>query len=272
MMATHLNRDRIVRRYAEWTALSALRSGAPVKSREHIYPALRKVQFGQVLSESIGAIDAGEFEHWHRHAVRQLSHELEVRSGEPVCVGWSAKLVNIYLKTAAYVAGRGRSGLHELLHPPIDAGLWAGIRSFCSDDAGILERTHCVTRIKDIVDYDEHYSRIIAGCRAVAVQLGCALIEVESLWRPDATSTSPTSPLWDDFSSIEDALDQRIALYDADVRRCVYGSAVDMNDGLLRVRLDDGVEVPIDYRGRSRLGRWTLLGTEAGQRFISAPQ
>lgn len=271
MMAPHSNRDRIVRRYAEWTALSALRSGAPVKSREHIYPALRKVQFGQVLNEPIGAIDAEEFEQWHRRAVHQLSHDLEVCSGRTVCVGWSSKLVNIYLKTAAYVAGRGRSGLHELLHPPIDAGLWVGIRSFCSDDAGILERTHCVTRIKDIVDYDEHYSRIIAGCRAVAAQLGCALIEVDSLWRPDATSTSPASPLWDDFVSIEDALDQRIALYDADVLRCVYGFAVDMMDGMLRVRLDDGMEVSIDQRGGSRLGRWVLLGTEEGQRFISAP-
>lgn len=269
-MAPKLNRDRIVRRYAEWTALSALRSGAPVKSRVHIYPPLRKVQFGQVLTESIGTIDADEFEHWHRDAVRQLSRDLEVHTGEPVCVGWSAKLVNIYLKTAAYVAGRGRSGLHELLHPPIDAGLWAGIRDCCGDDAGILERTHCVTRIKDIVDYDEHYSRIIAGCRAVAARLGCTLIEVESLWRPDAASTSPTSSMWDDFSSIEDALDQRIVLYDADVRRCVFGFAADMVDGLLRVRLDDGIEVPIDQRGRSHLGRWSLLATEAGQRFVTA--
>lgn len=34
-------RATILRTYAEWTALSALRSGAPIKSRSDIYPLLR---------------------------------------------------------------------------------------------------------------------------------------------------------------------------------------------------------------------------------------
>src|SRR5262245_44648789 len=45
----------------------------------------------------------------------------------------------------------------------------------------ILERTNCVKRIKDIVDY-ECYRRIIDGCRIAAKALECELIEVEQLW------------------------------------------------------------------------------------------
>jgi hypothetical protein len=44
-----------------------------------------------------------------------------------------------------------------------------------------LERTHCGTRIRDIVDY-ACYRRIIERCRIAADALDCELIEVEQLW------------------------------------------------------------------------------------------
>jgi hypothetical protein len=50
----------------------------------------------------------------------------------------------------------------------------------------ILDEVLCVRRIKDIGDYST-YCRIIEGCRLVATELDCLLIEVEQLWLGAAT-------------------------------------------------------------------------------------
>jgi hypothetical protein len=91
-------------------------------------------------------------------------------------VGWGTKIINVYLKTRVYIGAQGRHHLKEMIHPPIDAGLWLGLARRFPDRPDILERTNCVNRIKDIVDY-ECYRRIIDGCRAPGA--GCELIEVE---------------------------------------------------------------------------------------------
>jgi hypothetical protein len=96
-------------------------------------------------------------------------------------VGWAAKILNVYLKTRCYVGREGRAQLDEAIHPPIDAGLWLGLRRRFRDHPSILSESNCVERIKDIADY-ECYSRVVAGCRAAAKELGCKLIEVEQLW------------------------------------------------------------------------------------------
>jgi hypothetical protein len=71
--------------------------------------------------------------------------------------------------------------LNEAIHPPIDAGLWLGLRRKFSDRSDILNRTHCVQKIKDIVDYAT-YRCIIDGCRDAARAVDCKLIEVEQFW------------------------------------------------------------------------------------------
>jgi hypothetical protein len=78
-----------------------------------------------------------------------------------------------------------------MIHPPIDAGLWTGLSRQFASRPDILDRTHCVTRIKDIVDY-ECYLRIIDGCRAAAKVLDCVLIEVEQLWAGTEFIALPT--------------------------------------------------------------------------------
>lgn len=168
-------REGIVLDFAKWTALSALRSGSPLKSKVDVYPLLDSVQFRDVLRGS-ERITTAEFDAWHQAAV----HALCARDPR-VGVGWAAKLINVYLKTAAYVGGMGRPGLKESLHPPIDAGLWDGLGERFRDNAAILAEVHCVRRIKDICDYPT-YLRIINGCRIASTELRCLLIEVEQLW------------------------------------------------------------------------------------------
>jgi hypothetical protein len=169
-------RSQIIATYAEWTALSALRSGAHIKSRRDVYGVLRTVEFDSLFDKQRGPIAASDFNRWHQEATGRMLVQ------EPrLCVGWATKIINVYLKTRAYIGAQGRHQLGEALHPPIDAGLWLGLERRFRKQPDILERTHCVARIRDIVDYG-CYQRIIEGCRLAAAALGCKLIEVEQLW------------------------------------------------------------------------------------------
>ena len=169
-------RKAIIATYAKWTAMSALRSGAPIKSRRDVYTALDGIDFEVLFSEDLGPINRATFDGWHADAVRaMIEREPRLR------VGWAAKIINVYLKTRVYIGAQGRHHLKEMIHPPIDGGLWVGLKRQFPDRPDILERTNCVSRIKDIADY-ACYRRIIDGCRAAAKALDCDLIEVEQLW------------------------------------------------------------------------------------------
>jgi hypothetical protein len=181
-------RERIITTYAGWTVLSALRSGAPVKSRSRVYPLLRTVKFHRVLGSGVHPITPAEFARWHRDATVGLC--AEERS---LCIGWAAKMVNVYLKTAAYVGGLGRPGLAPLLHPPIDGGLWGGLEHQFSDRPDLLAKTHVVRQIKAIRSYAT-YKTILEGCQEAANALGCLLIEVEQLWEGADYGGQPNKP------------------------------------------------------------------------------
>jgi hypothetical protein len=168
-------RKAIIATYAEWTAMSALRSGAPIKSRRDIYTALRYVDFAVLFDDALGPINRTTFDDWHAHAIHMINREPRLT------VGWATKIINVYLKTRVYIGAQGRHHLREMIHPPIDAGLWLGLERRFANRPDILERTNCVNRIKDIVDY-QCYRRIIDGCRDAAKALNCELIEVEQLW------------------------------------------------------------------------------------------
>jgi hypothetical protein len=172
-MAEH--RAEIVRTFAGWTALSALRSGAPIKSGRDIYPLLAAVDFDAILTGT-QPIGRSEFDNWHAAALTNL-----LRQEPRLCVGWGAKLVNVYLKTTSYVGGLGRPGLPESLHPPIDGGLWSGLRNRFPGRSDILDLANAVNTIRDIRSI-ETYLTIVEGFRLAAGELGCLLIEVEQLW------------------------------------------------------------------------------------------
>ncbi|MBI4638558.1 MAG: hypothetical protein HY727_19645 [Candidatus Rokubacteria bacterium] len=182
-------RAQIVTTYAGWTVLSALHSSAPVKSRERVYPLLRSIDFARLLRSSRAPITPPEFAQWHRAATLGLCAK-EAR----LSVGWASKMVNVYLKTAGYVGGLGRPGLTPLLHPPLDAGLWTGLRRRFSDCPDLLAKTHAVRQIKAIRDYAT-YETIIAGCREAATKLGGLLIEVEQLWEGADFDSQPNFSL-----------------------------------------------------------------------------
>ena len=173
-------RRQIIIEYAKWTALSATRAGAPIKDRETLYPLLDEVAFPVVLSSST-AISKAEFDAWHERETDALCHRANSGKPEvaPFPTGWSAKLINVYLKTAVYVGDLGREGLRDVLHPPLDNGLKNGLMKHFKTCPEVHDAVD-FGAIKSITDY-AMYREIIAGCQAAADALGCSLIEVEQL-------------------------------------------------------------------------------------------
>lgn len=171
-------RKKILAAYSRWTALSALRSGAPIKSREDIYPLIAKIDFGDVLDTSKGKITKEIFEIWHKKTLDDLVGATPKLSTQ---YGWAAKIVNVYLKTYCYVGEGGREGIRDVLHPPIDSGLWIGVSQRFKNNKSILDESHFVDKIKDISSHAK-YLQIINGLRAASTELGCSLIEIEQLW------------------------------------------------------------------------------------------
>lgn len=171
-------REQILKSYAEWTALSALRSGAPIKSRDDVYPLMAIIKFSEVLDLSKGKITSEEFEKWHKKAL-----ELAISTNSKLTnqYGWAAKIVNVYLKTYCYIGDGGREGIRECLHPPIDSGLWKGVNRRFKDNNNILIDSHVVTTIKSINSH-KTYLRIMSGLRKASKELDCTLIEIEQLW------------------------------------------------------------------------------------------
>ncbi|MED5603176.1 MAG: hypothetical protein VX935_12235 [Pseudomonadota bacterium] len=171
-------REEILRHYASWTALSALRSEAPIKSKKDIYPLLREIRFAQVFDRSKGLVECEEFEAWHKESLETVIKEHPKLANQ---YGWAAKLVNVYLKTYAYVGDGGRDGLRDCLHPPIDASLWRGVKRKFTGRNDILNKSHAITRIASITSHDK-YLVLIDGLREASHQLNCSLIEIEQLW------------------------------------------------------------------------------------------
>jgi|GEM_PF-697218 len=168
-------REKIIRDFAEWTAFSATRSGCPVKSRKDVYPLIRVPKYDVILQG--GRISPKEFAEWHEQSTKAICE-----TNPKMPIGWAAKVINVYLKTRVYVAGEGRDGLIQYIHPPIDNGLWLGIMQEYHNMPEIIKKTHVVSRIKAIKDY-QTYNTIIEGCRIIAHRRGCLLIEVEELWQ-----------------------------------------------------------------------------------------
>jgi len=180
-------RELVTRTYAEWTVLSALRVGSPIRSKKQVYRSIRRIDFTPVVDASRGPIRRDEFEEWHADTLKKLLECEPKLFGQ---VGWAAKMVNVYLKTYAYVGDQGRPNLREYLHPPIDSGLWKGIkRRFPSRD-DILSNTHCVNSIGAITSPDI-YSKILDGMRMASEELNCSLVEVEQLW--EGTKVAPAA-------------------------------------------------------------------------------
>jgi len=170
-------REQILKTYAEWTVLSALKR-APIRSKQEVYPLIEKINFSEVLDRSKGNITLEQFESWHKKALETAIGANPKLKGQ---YGWAAKIVNIYLKTYCYVGDGGREGIRDCLHPPIDTGLWKGVKRKFSDHPNILSDSHAVTAISSIKTHST-YLKLISGFREASKKLNCSLIEIEQLW------------------------------------------------------------------------------------------
>jgi hypothetical protein len=165
-------RQKIVHDFAKWTALSALRSGSPLKGAAEIYHLIDHSADLACLFDGSASITDAEFDRWHEATVTAFCR------AEPILpVGWAAKIINVYLKTRVYLAGEGRKGLVAAIHPPIHFSREI-VLTLAYPDMGLKKVT-----IKSIVSYRDDYMLLIEAFRSVARQEGCLLIEVEAFWQ-----------------------------------------------------------------------------------------
>lgn len=169
-------REALVTDFARWVASCAVRSNAPVRSRDDIYGALDAVDFGPLFRDDLGRIGSAEFGDWHESAIARM------REAQPrLNVGWAAKIINEYLKTKCYVGGYGRDGLAEVIHPPIDNGLIRGLKSSFVDNPVLSPQLDSLELMSGLDAYDK-YEALIRVCERVAEFAGCSLLESEQFW------------------------------------------------------------------------------------------
>jgi hypothetical protein len=177
------DREVIVKQFAEWTAVAALKSGkGHVKDGELLRELLRKANVDRMLKGR--PITGTEFERWHKGKSRWL-YAQGVGS-----IGWAAKLLNVYLKTSVYIGGLRRKGLVECLHPPLDNGLVRGVRAEArSRNLGrVLVRWKGIAAIRN---YDLQYTPLICELRDLARRLDRkTLFELERFWMPQYRSVA----------------------------------------------------------------------------------
>ena len=166
-------RRKMILDYAKWTAMSATRNFG----KDYVYRLLDEVAFDDVLQPNV-AISVSEFNAWHRRETEALCAH-----ASDLSIGWRAKLINVYLKTAAYVGDLGSKGIRGALHPPIDTYLWKALRNCFKGRQDIISNACYMEVITNIRDYDETYLKIIKGFTEAAKELNCLLIEVDQLWQ-----------------------------------------------------------------------------------------
>ena len=166
-------RGEIVRDFARWIAYCSVSN---IADEGEIYAALDRVDFSPLFDRERGRATAAEFAAWHRTATETAS-----RASPNLNAGYAAKMINEYLKTRCYVAGFGRDGLADVIHPPIDDGLIAGLRKNLPARAELRDDLASVPDMERMDGYGE-YENLIRVCRRAARMAGSSLLESELFW------------------------------------------------------------------------------------------
>lgn len=166
----------IAHEFARWTTHSALRNpGAPIRKREEVHSALDTVNFDPLFDARTGAIDSHEFTDWHTGQISEL-----LKWEKRLTYGWSAKIIAVYLKTTCYMAGYGREGLRDVIHPPIDNELIRAVKREAWRGPMIPS---LLSEFRTIRDMDMMtYCNTIEAFKLIAEEMNCRLFEVEQFW------------------------------------------------------------------------------------------
>ena len=185
-------RLKILYEYAKWTAFSAVKFPAfPLAGGgAKVFPLLAEVAWSDVLDASKGPISCKDFNAWHKRQTEALCDQAKphLKDGwSEFPVGWSVKLINIFLKTAAYVGDLGRPGLRDVIHPPLDSSVKKGLMEHFKGQPAMVAKVD-FGAIKDITTY-ERYRTVIDGCEVAAKDLRCSLFEVEQFFSPNGPAS-----------------------------------------------------------------------------------
>ncbi len=182
---TQLIKYDIAHQFGLWTARSAMRGWG----QQNVSQALGTVDFKALFYPKDEIVGADEFRRWHDEEIRKLKRlEFKTDQGKRIALegAWAAKMLAIYLKTTCYLAGFGRPGLSQVIHPPIDRNLVRNLKREFATCPEILRGLPAFKPSNGGIGgmSEADYDSCIASCRLVAEKLGCKLIEVEQFWTP----------------------------------------------------------------------------------------
>ena len=168
----------ITHEFARWTTDSAL-SGFKRQGNKGFYvsDALNVVDFDPLFDTNLGPIGNSEFMQWHKEAVSKL-----MAWDKRLSYGWAAKIIAVYLKTTCYLAGFGREGLSDVIHPPIDNKLMDSLKRE-SWKSSMINRPlllfASISKTNEIA-----YRGFLKAFELIAKERNSTLFEVEQFWRP----------------------------------------------------------------------------------------
>jgi hypothetical protein len=158
-------RKEIIRQFAYWTVVSALRSGSKIKSREKIIRLLKVINLGELLKVT----SQEQYDSWHTIQTKNIVNKSE----KILSYGWAAKIVNVYLKTLVYISSDFYQNVKPFLHPPVDGIL---LRSLIKEGKNI-------TRMPLFKIEEEEYFKLINEMKIIMEKEGLCLLEIEKYWR-----------------------------------------------------------------------------------------
>lgn len=198
------DRKIIIQNYSIWTAYSAARVGCPFRGKA-LGMKLKELLVDSGQIERISGVDPisnEEFSQWHKDMVTTLSEIKNKKSRKKIEIGWAAKILNVFLKTYAYVGDRGRPNIRSFLHPPLDSILikkileHENLKVASKENVTLRKTIDKALPISSLKSY-KTYLVIINALRRFAEIIGKETVfELEGFWETSTPSNKRRKGQW----------------------------------------------------------------------------
>lgn len=188
------DRKAIIENYSIWTAYSAARVGCPFRGKA-LGEEFKRIVIDSGRLEILSGkepISNEEFSDWHEKMVLDLS-AMKKAKGKKIGVGWAAKILNVFLKTYAYVGDQGRPNIRMFLHPPLDTILikrimdHENLKTDSKENIALRKTIRKAIPISSLKSY-KTYLAVIKALRRFAEIIGKKTVfELEDFWETSNT-------------------------------------------------------------------------------------
>lgn len=139
MPATQYSIEKHKHMYAKWCAAAAYGRGLAGGGNSLAFRLIEVCGLDQVTGPE--HIDQ-HVDEWQMSFMKKIEAEARRLGRNDFSFGRAQKLVNIYLKTILVCGGHHQHSSVALLHPPLDAALFKGMRTFLRKNRNAMAEAH----------------------------------------------------------------------------------------------------------------------------------